>query len=93
MEIRFARSATKHRISRDRSRFVVENAVVLIRLPPQPGSSSPEQRTLFLGNDSNGNAIEVVALETAEGPILVIHAMKLRKKHREKYEEAMKWNS
>jgi hypothetical protein len=38
-----------------------------------------------------GQALEVMAVELENGDLLVIHAMPIRRKCREEYEEASKW--
>ncbi len=40
-----------------------------------------DRRLVFLGDDQNGVPLEVVAIETDDG-VLVIHAMKIRAKYR-----------
>lgn len=46
---------------------------------------------MFLGDDENGVALEVMAVELESGDLLVIHAMPLRDRYLEQYEEAKKW--
>ena len=41
----------------------------------------PDDRLLFLGDDSAGVAIEVMALEMDNDDLLVIHVMKLRARY------------
>ncbi len=38
-----------------------------------------------------GVALEVMAIELEDGSLLVIHAMPLRDRYREQYDEARKW--
>jgi hypothetical protein len=90
MQIRFARSASRHGISHERSRFVVERCSCPLY------SSDPDDADLivFLGPDRRGVALEVVALEVvarnvADGAVLVIHAMKLRRAYRADYARVM----
>jgi hypothetical protein len=91
-EIRFARSATKHRISRERSLYVVERCgLQIIERLWRPGSGEPDRRITFLGDDLEDVALEVVAVERSEEEFLVIHAMDLRSRHRGLYEEAVSW--
>jgi hypothetical protein len=42
-------------------------------------------------DDPNGQAIEVMAIKLVDESLLIIHAMPLRERYREKYEEAMRW--
>jgi len=48
-------------------------------------------RLVFLGDDGEGTALEVMAVELEEDALLVIHAMPLRDRYRKQYEEAKKW--
>lgn len=87
--IRWARSATKHRVTKARSAFVIEHCGLVFRVPPPPGQQ--DERLIYLGDDEDGVAVEVTAVELSDGDIYVIHAMVLRKKYREQYEEAKRW--
>lgn len=88
VNLRFAQSARRHRIGRGRVRDVIEQAVFFDRVPAPAGSPLPDERLVFLGDDRTGRALEVVAVELADGALLVIHAMDLRDKYRDLYEEA-----
>lgn len=48
-------------------------------------------RLVFLGDDEDGLALEVMAVELDDDSLLVIHAMPLRDRYRKQYEEAKKW--
>jgi hypothetical protein len=61
------------------------------RTLPQALRSAPDPRLVYLGDDADGVALEVVAIELEEGSLLVIHAMPLRDRYREQYEEAKRW--
>ena len=89
MRLRWARSATKHRVSRRRSRHVIEHCGFRYR----SGSRRPEEddRFLYLGDDERGVPLEVLAIELDEGDLYVIHAMPLRDRYRRLYEEAKRW--
>ena len=80
MEIRWARSATKHRVSRARSEHAVRNAVAIIDQPTPQGSPHRDDRDVFLGPDPDNTMLEVIGIETASG-LLVIHAMPIRPKY------------
>jgi hypothetical protein len=82
--VEFAQSARKHRIGRARVRQVLEDPVAEAILPAENGR---QERLVFLGDDESGRALEVMAVRTDEG-LLVIHAMDLRPKWRKLYEEA-----
>ncbi|HEX3238516.1 MAG TPA: hypothetical protein VHR18_00080 [Solirubrobacterales bacterium] len=73
-EIRWARSATKHRISRERSIHVIERSELWFEQAATPG---PDPRFVILGTDDDG-----VALELPEGSILIIHAMPMRSRYK-----------
>lgn len=81
--IEFTQSARKHRIGRARVRQVLMDPVVEVVLPAESGL---QERLVFLGDDESGRALEVMAVRTDRG-VLVIHAMDLRPKWRQLYEE------
>lgn len=92
MDLRWVRSATKHRIARERSRYVIEHCG--LRFEQQPPAGAPagaEPRLVYLGDDADGVSLEVMAIELEGGSLLVIHAMALRDRYREQYEEAKRW--
>jgi len=91
--IRFTRSATKHRISRERSLYVIEQCgfqVVKRRRTEGPWGYA-DKHVLFLGDDLEGVALEVLAAENVEEEFTVIHAMNLRTRYLGLYEEAKEW--
>lgn len=91
-EIKFARSATKHRISRQRSLYVVEHCGFQIVERHRNSANSRVDRWVgFFGDDLEGVALEVMAFERSEEEFVVIHAMNLRKRFRGFYEEARSW--
>jgi hypothetical protein len=55
-------------------------------------TSAPDDRLIYLG-DVEGAALEVMAVELNRGALLVIHAMPLRERFRQEYEEAKKWRT
>lgn len=86
LKVRFSKSASKHRISHDRAAYIVQHCgLVLPRPPPANTAEDHDERLVFLGDDWHGNELEVVAIENAEGDLLVIHAMKLQDKYRADY--------
>lgn len=93
--ISFARSATRHRISRERSLYVIEQGGVQFveRRRSENWDYGPDKRVFFFGDDLEGVALEVVAAENEEEEFTVIHAMNLRNKYLELYEEAKEWRS
>jgi hypothetical protein len=85
--VRFARAATRHRVSKDRISHVIANFRVRFDEPPPAGGRSRATRIVFLGEDQQGQALEVMAVEGEHEELLVIHAMNLREKYRQRYEE------
>ena len=92
-DIRFARSATKHRISRERSLYVIEQCGIqfIERRRSENWGHGPDKRVFFFGDDLEGVRLEVVAAETEEEEFTVIHAMNLRNRFLAFYEEAREW--
>lgn len=91
-QITFARSATKHRISRERSLHVVEHCgFQIVKRRWDRVNSGVDQRVVFLGDDLERVPLEVIAVEHEEDEFLVIHAMNLRNRFRGFYEEARPW--
>lgn len=75
--------------ARDTSSSNVSSALRRILLPMLPPAPIPESS--FLGDDEDGVALEVMAIELEDESLLVIHAMLLRDRYQEQYEEAKKW--
>lgn len=87
--ISWARSATKHRVAKARSAFVIAHCGLVFRVPPPVGQQ--DERLVFLGDDEHGVALEVMAVELENEELHVIHAMALRKPYRPQYGEAKRW--
>ncbi len=92
-------AARRHRIARDDARFVIEHCG-LVFIQPAPagslGSLVPDGRFVYLSDDPPGRPLKVVGVEVDSGSgndrhLRVIHAMQLRAKYRNQYEEARKW--
>ena len=90
-KISWARSATKHRISRERSLHVLRHAGVCRRDSKYPDELYDDPRFLFFGPDLEGMPLEVGAVAPEDGSLIIIHAMPLRERYRGWYEEAVKW--
>jgi hypothetical protein len=89
VNVRFARSASRHRVSKESIQRVIAHYVIRFEEPPPAGREGvPDTRLVFLGDDAEGKALEVMAVELPKGGLLVIHAMRLRNKYRQRYEEA-----
>ena len=82
--MRFARSASKHRIGHERSAYVVRHCGL-----PFEGVQDDDV-ILYLGDDWNGVPLEVGAVERG-GELVVVHAMRLRASYEELYREALPW--
>lgn len=92
-KLRWARTATKHRISRPRIRFVIEHCfLVLEEDPPADRPGAGDTRLVFLGNDPRGVPLEVIAVESGRGDLMVIHATELRARYRQAYGEVRRWD-
>lgn len=91
--IGFARSATRHRISRERSLHVIEQCGLLLieRRRSENWGRDADKRVFFFGDDLEGVALEVVAAENEYEELTVIHAMSLRDRYLGLYEEAKEW--
>jgi hypothetical protein len=63
--LRFARSATKHSITHDQIRYVIDHRGLPFTVPAPPGAWGGD-RMLLLGDDAHGVPLEVVALEVGE---------------------------
>lgn len=69
-EVRFAKSARKHRIGKAHALFVLESYEPTLVL----ASDGQDQKLLWIGQDDRGLELEVIALELSDC-ILVIHVM------------------
>lgn len=92
MLIRFATSATKHGITHDQARYVIEHCGLPFIESPPAGSPGGD-RVLFLGDDAQGVALEVIGLPVTDTELLVIHAMKMRRRYQRLYTEALPWRT
>lgn len=79
MEVRYAKTAARHHISRERISYVVHNAVTVATIFPEGART---ERTLHIGPDSQGVMLEVISVEGQRGDTFVIHAMQLRPRYR-----------
>jgi hypothetical protein len=92
LSLRFARSATKHGISKKSIRYAIAHCgLVFGEGPPAEDAEVLDRRLVCLGDDASGRALEVIAVEGNKDDLIVIHAMALRKKYLGKYEEAKQW--
>jgi hypothetical protein len=88
--IGWARSATKHRVSRERSLFVVRHAGICFEQDEIWAHDDP--RFIFLGQDEDGERLEVIAAVNKQTRrLLILHAMSMREKYGRDYVEAISW--
>lgn len=80
----------KHRVSRSQVRHVVEHSgLYFVRSADPP--ARPDEALLFVGDDAEGIALEVVGVELADGRLRVIHAMPMRASYELLHKEARQW--
>jgi hypothetical protein len=92
VNLSWARSATKHRISRERIRYVIEHCGLRFEQPaPRRARAGADPRLVYLGDDAERVPLEVMAIELEDGTLHVIHAMPMRERYQEQYEEAKRW--
>lgn len=87
MRLEFARSARRHGINHERARHVIDHCPM-----PLYADDDPESAVIFLGADQFGVDLEVAGIELADGGLRVIHAMRMRRVYRARYEEVMQWH-
>ena len=89
MGIRHAPSAFKHGITAEQIEYIVGHCGLVFDETSPIDSDIPDDRSLFLGDDANGVAIEVAALDLESGDLVIVHAMKLRARYRTQYIDAI----
>jgi len=88
--IRWARSSTRHRISRGRTLFAIRSSGICF----EDGSSQADElRLYFFGDDQEGRPLEILALEGKDGGLFVIYSMRLRARFMDRYKEALRWQT
>ena len=60
---------------------MVTTTSVIFREKAPEGSPLSDPRLVFLGPDENGELLEVMAVETDTGGLLVIHAQRIRARY------------
>jgi hypothetical protein len=83
-------AAGKHGITSAQIRFAISHCGLAFWQPPPEDQTEPD-RVLILGDDHAGIPIEILAVEDEHGDLVAIHAMKMRRKYRRHYEEALPW--
>jgi hypothetical protein len=87
-KISWARSATRHRISRENTAYVIEHAGICFEEEELDGF---QPRLFFFGADPDGRELEVAAIELSGDRLRVIHEMSLRDRFGIDYLEALGW--
>jgi hypothetical protein len=90
-EISWARSATKHRISRERSLHVVRHAGICFCETEYADETGDDPRFVFLGPDLEGMPLEVIAVPPEDGSLVIVHAMPIRERYQGWYREGLRW--
>jgi hypothetical protein len=88
--ISWTRSATRHRITRERSLHIVRHAGICFRQPDEDDWYG-DPRFVFLGPDTEACPLEVIAVASEDGSLVIIHAMPLRKRWQAWYWEGLQW--
>jgi len=84
-------SALKHGVAPESMIWVVETARLIFVRPAEPARGRSSEQYVYLGDDPGGTPLEVMSVPTADGRVLIIHAMQLRAKFHDQYLEAMGW--
>lgn len=89
MALIFRRSAARHGISRERVTFVISTCPCPLSVP----DDDPDRidRVVFLGPDAGGVPLEVVGIELDNGDLVVIHAMRMRRRYERAHAQVMRW--
>lgn len=61
--------------------YVVETTSVIFTEPAPSGSVLADPRLVFLGPDRQGVLLEVMAIQTDDGGLLIIHAQPIRERY------------
>ncbi|HVT00003.1 MAG TPA: hypothetical protein VHE08_05740 [Solirubrobacterales bacterium] len=86
--IGWARSATRHRVSRKQTLWVIEHAGICF----ERGIGSDGDPLLwFYGDDESERPLEVMAAGVLASKLTVIHSMDLRDRFEDDYMEAYRW--
>lgn len=69
------------------SGYVVQTSTTVFRQSAPVDSDPTDDRLVFLGTDSTGRLLEVMAVELKDNTLLIIHAMPMRAKYRRYLED------
>lgn len=70
MELRFTQAARKHRVGRERVRHAMASTT-----PTVVVTKRGDQGWLYMADDDRGVELEIIAVELADGALLVVHVM------------------
>lgn len=74
--VRVSKSALKHGIRKREIEHAVEQAIGIFNLD----QTSEPRKVLLIGPGYGGNLLEIIGFTQPNGDLIVIHAMKMRKK-------------
>ena len=89
MDLVVAASALKQGVTEAQIEYVIAHCGLVFDEPAPLESTIPYDRSVYLGDDQRGVALEIAAIGLDNGDLVVVHAMKLRKKYRDRYNEAL----
>jgi hypothetical protein len=74
------------------SRFAMSSVIAVWLLNNRHRTTRPNQIACWSSaDDQAGVPLEILAVEDEGGDLVVIHAMKMRRRYRQQYEEALPW--
>jgi hypothetical protein len=86
--ISWARSATRHRVPRKQSLWIIQHAGICFQ---RGFGREGDPLLVFFGDDEDERPLEVTAAEGPSGRLTVIHSMRLRDRFEDDYMEAYEW--
>jgi hypothetical protein len=86
--IGWVRSATRHRIAREQSLWIIQHAGICFQLGL---GRDGDPLLFFFGDDEDERPLEASAAEGPTGKLTVIHSMPLRDRFEDDYMEAYRW--
>lgn len=87
-QIGWARSATRHRVARKRTQWVIQHAGICFE---RGTGSGGDQLLWFYGDDEGERPLEIMAAAGPAGKLTVINSMDLRDRFEDDYMEAYGW--
>jgi hypothetical protein len=89
-QIRILSSAHKHGITNAQIHFAISHCGLTFVQPPPDDLGEPD-RMLILGDDQARVPFEILGIQDDSGDLVVLHAMKMRRRYRRQSEEALPW--